>query len=141
MAISRNTMKHSLNKKFIIGVIVIIVPILGLIFTGIAANLIKQAKAQTLEKARVVADTIILTRQWVTDCDGGIFVPVQSLGAENIDDIIQCRYNTPIGPIQMFTPAMVTKKLSEYSMKKKSYSIKLSSLFPISSDNMADDFE
>ena len=89
MAISRNTMKHSLNKKFIIGVIVIIAPILGLIFTWIGANLVKQAKAQTLEKARIVADTIILTRQWVTDCDGGIFVPVQSLGAGNIDDIIQ----------------------------------------------------
>ncbi len=134
-------MKHSLNKKFIIGVIVIIVPILGLIFTWIAANLIKQAKAQTLEKARVVADTIILTRQWVTDCDGGIFVPVQSLGASNIKDKIQCRLNTPMGEIQMFTPAMVTKKLSQYSMEKKSYSIKLSSLYPISSDNMADDFE
>jgi len=141
MAISRNTMKHSLNKKFIIGVIVIIVPILGLIFTWIEANLVKQAKAQTLEKARVVADTIILTRQWVTDCDGGIFVPVQSLGAMNVDDIIQCRFNTPMGALQMFTPAMVTKKLSQYSMEKKSYSVKLSSLYPISSDNMADDFE
>lgn len=134
-------MKHSLNKKFIIGVIIIIAPILGLIFTWIAANLIKQAKAQTLEKARVVADTIILTRQWVTDCDGGIFVPVQSLGAKNIDDKIQCRFNIPIGEIQMFTPAMVTKKLSQYSMEKKSYSINLSSLSPISIDNMADDFE
>jgi len=99
-------MKHSLNKKFIIGVILIIVPILGLIFTWIAANLIKQAKAQTLEKARVVADTIILTRQWVTDCDGGVFVPVQSLGAINIDDKIQCRFNTPIGAIQMLFPCI-----------------------------------
>ncbi len=141
MAISSNTMKHSLNKKFIIGVIVIIAPILGLIFTWMAANLVKQAKAQTLEKARVVADTIILTRQWVTDCDGGIFVPVQSLGAKNVDDIIPCRFNTPMGALQMFTPAMVTKKLSQYSMEKKSYSVKLSSLYPISSDNMADDFE
>ncbi len=141
MAISRNTMKHSLNKKFIIGVIVIIAPILGLIFTWIGANLVKQAKAQTLEKARIVADTIILTRQWVTDCDGGIFVPVQSLGAGNIDDIIQCRFNTPMGTLQMFTPAMVTKKLSQYSMEKESYSVKLSSLYPISIDNMADDFE
>ncbi len=141
MAISRNTMKHSLNKKFIIGVIVIIAPILGLIFTWIEANLVKQAKAQTLEKARIVADTIILTRQWVTDCDGGIFVPVQSLGAGNIDDIIQCRFNTPMGTLQMFTPAMVTKKLSQYSMEKESYSVKLSSLYPISIDNMADDFE
>ena len=141
MAISRNTIKHSLNKKFIIGVIVIIAPILGLIFTWIGANLVKQAKAQTLEKARIVADTIILTRQWVTDCDGGIFVPVQSLGAGNIDDIIQCRFNTPMGTLQMFTPAMVTKKLSQYSMEKESYSVKLSSLYPISIDNMADDFE
>ncbi|MCP4673120.1 MAG: DUF3365 domain-containing protein [Desulfobacula sp.] len=134
-------MYHSLNKKFIIGVIVIIVPILGLIFTWIETNLINQAKAQTLEKARIVADTIIITRQWVTDCDGGIFVPVQSLGAKNIDDIIQYRFNTPKGALQMFTPAMVTKKLSQYSMEQKSYSVKLSSLYPISINNMADDFE
>ena len=82
-------MNHSLSKKFIFGVIIIIVPILGLIFTWIGANLIKQAKAQTIEKARVVADTIILTRKWVTDCDGGIFVPVKSLGAKRVDKLME----------------------------------------------------
>ena len=134
-------MNHSLSKKFIFGVIIIIVPILGLIFTWIEANLIKQARAQTIEKARVVAATIILTRQWVTDCDGGIFVPVKSLGARSVDYKTECRFNTPIGTLQMFTPAMVTKKLSQYSMKEKSYSINLASLSPINIDNMADDFE
>jgi signal transduction histidine kinase len=134
-------MKHSLYKKLIIGVIIIITPILGLIFILIGTNNLKQAKAQTLEKARVVADTIILTRQWVTDCNGGVFVPTDSPGASKIDYKIQCQIDTPYGLLQMFTPSMVTKKLSQYSMETKSYSIKLSSLDPINIENKADDFE
>lgn len=137
---------YSLNKKIIIGVIVIIAPILGLIFFWIEANLLKQAKVQTLEKARVIADYVILTRQWITDCNGGVFVPAKSDGAQNIrfeemEYVLNCQVKTPTGILQMFTPSMVTKKLSEYSSANKSYSMKLSSLNPINPENMADPFE
>ncbi len=134
-------MYHSLNKKIIIGVILIIAPILGLIFFWIEADLLKQAKSQTLEKARVVADYVVLTRQWIVDCNGGIFVPVDSHGAKDIDYKIKCQIKTASGALQMFTPSMVTKKLSQYSTQNESYSMKLSSLDPISIDNKADDFE
>ena len=67
-------MRHSLNKKIIIGVIIIITPILSLIFIWLEANLLKQAKAQTLEKARVIADNIILTRQWIAQIVTGAFL-------------------------------------------------------------------
>lgn len=137
----RIVMHHTLNKKIIIGVIVIIAPILGLIFIWIGANLLKQAKDQTLEKARAVSDNIILTRQWITDCNGGVFVPVDSSGARKIDHKTEWQIKTPSGALQMFTPSMVTKKLSQYSTKKESYSMKLSSLDPISIDNKADEFE
>jgi hypothetical protein len=89
----------------------------------------------------VVADYVVLTRQWIVDCNGGIFVPVDSRGAKDIDYKIKYQIKTASGALQMFTPSMVTKKLSQYSTKNESYSMKLSSLDPISIDNKADDFE
>ncbi len=134
-------MIHSLNRKFIFGVIIIIVPILGLIFIFIEINLIKQAKTHTIEKARVIADNIILLRQWVTDCKGGVFIPLDSIGACNMPNKLKYRLNTENGVLQMFTPSMVTKKLSQYSMEEKLYSFHLSSLNPVNLENQADDFE
>ncbi len=133
--------RRSLNKKIIFGVVVVIAPILGLIFFWIETDLLKQAKLQTIEKARVVADYVILTRQWVVDCNGGIFVPVNSDGAQDMSYRINYQIRTPSGVLQMFTPSMVTRKLSQYSFEKDSYSMKLSSLFPINIENQADDFE
>ncbi len=134
-------MVHSLNRKFILGVAIIIIPILGLIFVWIEINLIDQAKIHTIEKARVVADNIILLRQWITDCKGGVFIPADSLGACNMPNKLEYRLNTKKGELQMFTPSMVTKKLSEYSMEEQLYSFQLSSLNPINIENQADDFE
>ena len=134
-------MIRSLNKKIIFGVVIIIVPILGLIFILVEINLINQAKTNTIEKARVVANNIVLIRQWVTDCKGGVFLPIDSHGACDMQYKIKYRLNTPIGTLQMFTPSMVTQKLSQYSMKEKLYSFRLSSLNPVNTDNQADNFE
>lgn len=134
-------MIRSLNRKIILGVVIIIVPILGLIFILVEINLINQAKTNTIEKARVVANNIILIRQWITDCKGGVFLRTDSNGALDMQCKIKYRLNTPIGTLQMFTPSMVTQKLSQYSIKEKLYSFRLSSLDPINSINQADDFE
>ncbi|MCG8614766.1 MAG: ATP-binding protein, partial [Desulfobacterales bacterium] len=42
---------------------------------------------------------------------------------------------------QLFTPSMVTKKLSQYSFKERSYQFRLTSLTPINRDNAPDPFE
>ncbi|MCP3901381.1 MAG: DUF3365 domain-containing protein, partial [Desulfobacteraceae bacterium] len=134
-------MIHSLNRKFILGVIIIIVPILGFIFVWIERNLTEQAKTHTIDKARVVADNIILLRQWITDSKGGVFIPLDSQGACNMPNELKYRLDTKIGKLQMYTPSMVTNKLSQYSMEEKLYSFKLSSLNPVNLKNQADDFE
>jgi len=139
--ISNSKMVHSLNRKFIFGVIIIIVPILGFIFIWIEINLIDQAKTHTIDKARVLADNIILLRQWVTDCKGGVFIPINSIGACNMENSMEYNINTELGELKMFTPAMVTKKLSQYSMEEKLYSFRISSLTPVNLENRADDFE
>jgi signal transduction histidine kinase len=72
----------------------------------------------------------VLTRQWIADC-GGIFVARNSNGAKNINYFFYERINTPKGVYQRFTPAMVTKKLSNYSLKENLYSFHLASLHPM----------
>ncbi|MBA3010543.1 MAG: DUF3365 domain-containing protein [Proteobacteria bacterium] len=132
---------YSLKKKFVLGVIVIIVPVLGLLFTWISVKLHNQAKQETLEKARVVTDQIILTRQWITDCMGGVFVNTQSPGARDVTSATTDRMTTAHGTYQLFTPSMVTKKLSQYSFREKAYYFRLSSLNPLNTANSPDSFE
>ena len=56
----------SLQIKFLLSIILIIVPILGIIFTWTGIQNEKQAKEQVLTQARVLSKQVILTRQWVT---------------------------------------------------------------------------
>ena len=73
----------SLQWKFFLSIVLIIVPTLGIIFTWTAVQHEKQSMDQVVNEARVLSRQIILTRQWVTDC-GGIFVNLESEGAKNI---------------------------------------------------------
>ncbi|MBU1345193.1 MAG: DUF3365 domain-containing protein [Proteobacteria bacterium] len=132
---------YPLKRKFVFGVIIIIVPILGLVFTWIGFRMSNQGKQETLEKARVLADQIILTRQWVTDCMGGVFVNLKSPGATGVTFATADKILLGQDTYQLFTPSMVTQKLSQYSFEKKSYQFRLSSLTPINSANSPNEFE
>ena len=105
----------SLQIKFLLSIILIIVPVLGIIFTWTGIQNEQQAKEQVLTQARVLSRQVILTRQWVTDC-GGVMVPLESKGAKDTTCFIDDRLQTPRGWYQQFTPAMVTRKLSQYSL-------------------------
>lgn len=134
-------MPTSLKHKFVWGVILIIAPVLTLLFAWLSFRMINQGKDETLEKARVVAHQIILTRKWITDCMGGVFVNKDSQGAAGMNFILSNRIETPDGIFQQFSPAMVTKKLSEYSFREKAYNFSLTSLEPINLENSPDAFE
>jgi signal transduction histidine kinase len=131
----------TLKKKFVLGVILIVVPILGLVFTWIGFRIYKQGHQETLEKARVVADQIVLTRQWVTDAMGGVYVNVHSPGAQGVTWATDKKIITPSAIYGLFTPSMVTQKLSQYSFEKKSYQFRLSSLQPLNPANRPNNFE
>ena len=130
----------SLQYKFLLSIIFIIVPILGIIFTWTGIQSEKQAAEQVLNQARVLTTQVILTRQWVTDC-GGVMIPRESKGAEGIPLFFDDRLDTPRGTFQRFTPAMVTKKLSQYANRQDLYRFRLTSLTPINPKNKPDDFE
>jgi len=130
----------SLQMKFLLSIILIIVPVLGIIFTWTGIQNEQQAKEQVLTQARVLSRQVILTRQWITDC-GGVMVPLNSKGAENTTCFINDKLQTSRGWYQRFTPAMVTRKLSQYSLKQDLYQFRLASLTPLNPENMPDDFE
>jgi len=130
----------SLQMKFLLSIIFIIVPVLGIIFTWFGIQNEKQAMNQVMDQARVLSRQVILTRKWITDC-GGVMVPLSSRGAADISYFYDDRLQTQRGVYRRFTPAMVTKKLSQYSESQELYKFRLSSLNPMNPENKADEFE
>jgi len=130
----------SLQWKFFLCIVLIVVPTLSFIFTWTGFQNEKQAVEQVVNRARVLARQIILTRQWVTDC-GGVMVAGDSKGAKDVVSFFDDKLVTSRGWYQRFTPSMVTKKLSQYSLSQDLYRFRLASLNPLNPDNRADDFE
>lgn len=132
--------KFSLQGKFLLSIVLIIVPVLGIIFTWAGIQNEKNAIEQVLNQARILSKQIILTRQWITDC-GGVMVPKESEGAKDTSYFFDDRIETSRGTYQRFIPSMVTKKLSQYSIRQDLYRFRLASLTPLNPENRPDDFE
>jgi len=132
--------KLSLQWKFFLCIVLIILPTLGIIFTWAGIQSEKQATKQVLNQARILARQVILTRQWISDC-GGVMVPRESEGAKGVTYFYDDRLETSRCIYQRFTPAMVTKKLSQYSDRQDLYRFRLASLTPMNPENNADRFE
>ncbi|MBW1820382.1 MAG: DUF3365 domain-containing protein [Deltaproteobacteria bacterium] len=132
--------RFSLQAKFLLSIILIIIPTLGVIFTWAAIQNENQAKEQVINQARILSKQIILTRQWISDC-GGVMVPRDSKGAQDINCFFDDRLETSRGWFQRFTPSMATRKLSQYSIRQNLYRFRLASLAPLNPENRSDDFE
>jgi signal transduction histidine kinase len=132
--------KFTLKGKFFIGIVIIVVPVLGLIFAWTGIRNERHATSQVVNQARILARQIVMTRQWVADC-GGIMVARNSLGAKGTLYFYDERLSTARGVYQKFTPSMVTKKLSTYSMRENMYQFKLAGINPMNPQNSADPFE
>ena len=133
-------LRISLKGKFFIGIVITVVPVLSLIFTWSGIRSERHATSQIVNQARILARQIIMTRQWVADC-GGIMVARNSLGAKGTRYFYDDRLPTSRGTFQRFTPSMVTKKLSTYSMRENMYQFRLAGLNPLNPQNNPDSFE
>ncbi len=134
--------KHhfSLQFKFLSGIALVIAPVLGVIFTWTGIQHEKLAEEQVKNQARILARQIVLTRQWISDC-GGVMVHKKSKGARDITCFFDDRLETSRGWYQRFTPAMVTRKLSDYSFQQNLYRFRLAGLTPLNPENRPDQFE
>jgi signal transduction histidine kinase len=133
-------LKLSLRHKFFLSIVFIIVPILGIIFAWAGVRSERNTTSQIINQARILARQIVMTRQWVSDC-GGIMVNRDSDGAKETLYFLDDRLDTQRGTFSRFTPAMVTKKLSQYSLRENLYHFRLASLNPMNPDNAPDAFE
>lgn len=130
----------SLQWKFFLCIVLIIIPVLGIIFTWAGIQSGKQANDQVVNQARILSRQIILTRQWIADCDG-VFVNRQSQGAKDVMYLFDDTLKTTRGSYQRFTPSMVTRKLSQYSTRQDLYRFRLAGLNPLNPENEPDAFE
>lgn len=130
----------SLQFKFLIAIVLIVLPAMGIVFLWAGIQNERQALDQVLNQARIVSRQIILTRHWVTDCTS-LMVKENSPGEKDTGHFFMDRMQTPRGPFRRFTPSMVTKKLSEYSEKQDLYRFHLVSLHPLNPENRPDAFE
>jgi len=132
--------KLSLHWKFLLVIAVVVLPSLGIIFKLADVQYEKQVMDQVRDQAKTLAMQVIMTRKWVADC-GGVMVLSESNGARDTNYFYNDRMKTSRGDYQRFTPSMVTKKLSEYSLNQNLYQFRLASLHPLNPENSPDDFE
>ena len=131
--------KFSLQWKFLLIITLIVFPTLGAIFVWEGVQQKNRAMDQIANQAMILSRMVVLVRQWISDC-GGVMVDEKSEGA-NGAWFLNDRMETPRGCFQRFTPAMVTKKLSQYSTRENLYRFRLASLNPMNPDNRPTDFE
>ena len=132
--------RFSLQWKFFLCIVLIIIPTLGIIFTWAGIQSGNQANDQVVNQARILSRQIVLTRQWITDCDG-VFVNRQSQGAKDVMYLFDDTLQTDRGSYQRFTPSMVTRKLSQYSTRQDLYRFRLAGLNPLNPENEPYGFE
>ncbi len=132
--------KLPLRHKFLLSILVIVTPILGILFAWMDMRSRDHILDQIVNQARVLSRQVVLTRQWVTDC-GGVMVAAASIGAADTNYFYDDRMTTERGLFHRFTPSMVTKKLSDYSLRENLYQFRLASLNPINPQNRPDNFE
>lgn len=130
----------SLQSKFLLSIVLIIFPVIGVIFAWVGIHNENQAMDQVVDQARILARQVILTRQWVSDC-GGVMVLQDSRGAKDTFYFYDDQLDTSTGIYKRFTPSMVTKKLSEYSVRQDLYRFRLCSMIPLNPDNRPDQYE
>ncbi|MDM8516064.1 ATP-binding protein [Desulfobacterales bacterium HSG16] len=119
----------------------IIVPVLGVIFSWAGIRSERNATEQILNQARILARQIILTRQWIADC-GGIMVNQDTADPEKCIYALNGQQHIAGKNLTRFSPAMVTKKLSQYSLRENMYNFRLACLNPVNSnDSSLDTFE
>ena len=134
------SLKLSLRQKFFLSIVFIVVPVMGVIFAWVSMRTQENATAQVINQARVLSRQIVLTRQWVADC-GGIMVAKASQGAGNGAYFYNDTMETGRGTYQRYTPSMVTKALSSYSLRENLYKFRIASMNPMNPENRPNHFE
>ncbi|MBI4709890.1 MAG: diguanylate cyclase [Nitrospirae bacterium] len=127
-------------KTFIISIVMVIALILSGMFFAISIVTRQLIEEEVVIHARALFDSILLTREWNAR-HGGVYVEKKE-GVESNPYLENPDIKTIDGKIYTKrNPAMMTRKISEYSERKGLFKFHLSSLTPVNPNNRPDEFE
>ena len=134
------TEEKNIYRKFIISTSLVIALVLSGIFLDMAIRTRLLINEENLIQARVVFNTILLTRKWNANY-GGVYVEKKE-GVESNPYLKNPDVRTIDGRI--FTernPALMTREISEYAAREGLFRFHLTSLKLLNPHNQPDEFE
>ncbi|HTP05751.1 MAG TPA: diguanylate cyclase [Nitrospirota bacterium] len=134
------TEERNIYRKFIISTGIVIALVLSGIFLDMVIRTRQLINEENLIQARVVFNTIVLTRKWNANY-GGVYVEKKE-GVESNPYLKNPDIRTTDGRI--FTkrnPALMTREISEYAAREGLFKFHLTSLKLLNPHNQPDEFE
>jgi diguanylate cyclase (GGDEF)-like protein len=134
------TEEKNIYRKFIISTSLVIALVLSWIFLDMAKRTRQLINEENLIQARVVFNTILLTRKWNANY-GGVYVEKKK-GVESNPYLENPDIHTIDG--RVFTkrnPALMTREISEYAAREGVFKFHLTSLKLLNPHNQPDEFE
>lgn len=134
------TEEKNIYRTFIISTSLVIALVLSGIFLDMAIRTKQLINEENLIQARVVFNTILLTRKWNANY-GGVYVEKKE-GVESSPYLKDPDVRTIDG--RVFTkrnPALMTREISEFAEKESLFKFHLTSLKLLNPHNQSDEFE
>jgi len=132
--------ENNIYRTFIISTSMVIALVLSGIFLDMAIRTRQLMNEENIVQARVVFNTIVLTRKWNADY-GGVYVEKKK-GMESNPYLINPDIKTADGRIfTLRNPAFMTREISEYAEKEGIFKFHITSLKLMNPHNEPDEFE
>ncbi len=132
--------EKSFYRTFIISTSLVIALVLSGIFLDMAIRTRQLMNEENIVQARVVFNTIVLTRKWNANY-GGVYVEKKK-GVESNPYLTNPDIKTVDGRVfTLRNPAFMTREISEYAEKEGMYKFHITSLKLMNPHNQPDEFE
>ncbi len=132
--------ENNIYTKFIISTGLVIALVLSGIFLDMAIRTRQLMNEENIAQARVVFNTIVLTRKWNANY-GGVYVEKKE-GVESNPYLISPDIKTVDGRVfTLRNPAFMTREISEYAEREGMFKFHITSLKLMNPHNEADEFE
>jgi len=132
--------ENNIYTTFIISTSLVIALVLSGIFLDMAMRTRQLMNEENIVQARVVFNTIVLTRKWNANY-GGVYVEKKK-GVESNPYLINPDIKTVDGRVfTLRNPALMTREISEYAEKEGMFKFHITSLKLMNPHNEPDEFE
>jgi diguanylate cyclase (GGDEF)-like protein len=132
--------EKNIYRTFVISTSLVIAIVLSGVFLDVGIRTRQLINDENLIQARIVFDTILLTRKW-NSTYGGVYVEKKA-GVKSNPYLEHPDIRTVDGRIlTLRNPAIMTREISEYAEQEGMFKFHITSLKPMNPENQADTFE